>query len=113
MSAKQETPSELTNEQWRQLFTEWEQSNESQRIFCKRRGISHNSFCYQRSKLIYKKQKSASKKFTRINYEKSGVSSEIKLLLPNNIVLLLPSTIDASSLTEIFSTLGIYHDNAN
>ena len=45
-------PSELN---WQDLHAEWENSKETQALFCKRKNINLNTFIYWRSKFILKK----------------------------------------------------------
>lgn len=37
--------------EWAEVFTEWENSGESQRGYCRRKGISYSGFTYWRKKL--------------------------------------------------------------
>jgi|APSaa5957512622_1039677.scaffolds.fasta_scaffold49141_3 hypothetical protein len=65
------TPKRNTQE-WREIFSDWRRSGESQRAFCRREGISISSFGYWYGKL---KDTGDEQRITKIDGFTSPISS--------------------------------------
>jgi hypothetical protein len=46
------TNRERNRSEWAKVFSEWEESGDSQRGYCRRKGISYSGFTYWRKKLV-------------------------------------------------------------
>ena len=100
-----------TELQWRSICAEWEQSKESQQIFCKKRGLSYNRFVFWRSKILQEKGLSRRNKFAQIKCVtqtavKSYQLGELKIHLPSGVTLSLSSGVAPTLLQTALKTLS-------
>lgn len=71
--------------QWREIINDWEQSGESQKVYCERAGVSLNTFIYARNKLRKKSHtKTAFAPLVIRNTEETYSVSQSSIILENN-----------------------------
>jgi hypothetical protein len=102
---------------WEQIQAEWKRSGLSQPAFCRERDIEYSTFVYWRTKLK-ENNKLPSKsepvsfaeiKINPINPIKPTVvsPSEIKLRLPNGVMVCIEKNAELAQLREILLLLGV------
>lgn len=103
------TRSQKTN--WLEIIHDWEASAETQKAFCKARGIDYRTFIGQRSKLATKRKKTQRLlpvKLTAENPSGIAVRSSKNLILhfQNGATLSIPTPVDPDALKIVLSCLG-------
>jgi hypothetical protein len=95
---------------WSALNAEWENSQESQPIFCKRKNISLNMFTYWRSKFISQKNKKSRSvsSFVPVKIKTENILISLPITIENKsaVKIIIPSNISASQLSEILKLVG-------
>lgn len=95
----------LDKEQWSKLITEWKNSTESQREFCKRLNLNINTFTYIKSKLEIKNKQ---KKFIPLTIRQNISPAPILNVILENakgIKLHFTSTMD-DNLIQLLKIVG-------
>jgi hypothetical protein len=107
--SQKNTPLDMS--QWREIIETWSKSNESQKTYCDRLGLSLNTFGYARSKLLQQnKQKTQFIPLVVKNNgeEKTSPSSVIVLENLSGYKLHLPASLSLEQLTKLFKLSGWY-----
>lgn len=98
----------LDMDKWREIVEAWNKSNETQKAYCQRLGVSLNTFIYARSKLI--RQDKPKAQFIPLTINSSGEknlsSSLIVLEKPNGYTLHFSASLSLEQLTNLFKLSG-------
>ncbi len=102
----------LDMNKWREIIEAWSKSNENQKTYCDRLGLSLNTFVYARSKLL--QQDKPKNQFIPLTIksdsdEKALPSSVIVLENLRGYKLHLPTSLSLEQLTKLFKLSG-WHD---
>jgi len=99
--------SRLSTNEWRSLIKEWEQSNQTQKVFCKERELNLNNFTYHRGQL--KKQSKTGAKLMPVKIKAEGPVSKYSqhfiLELVDSKKLAIPQRYDAAALRDLLKLL--------
>jgi hypothetical protein len=103
----------LDMKKWREFIYGWELSQESQKNYCKRLGISFNTFSYARSKLLQKENMHT--KFIPLEIktvDKKILDPSLSLFLENysGLKLHISHTLPVEQLSKILKACGWLHD---
>jgi predicted enzyme involved in methoxymalonyl-ACP biosynthesis len=103
----------LDRDKWRALVEGWDSSTENQKNYCKRLGISLNTFTYVRGKLLPKEN--VNSKFIPVVIsppEKSIKQKEHCLTLESKrgLMLHISPTLSVEQLSKILTLCGWQHD---
>lgn len=94
---------------WREIVNDWEQSGESQKIYCGRIGVSLNTFVYARNKLLQKpKTKTTFAPLVIKNNEEANIASQIVLENNRGYKLHFPVSLSAEQIAKLFKLSGWY-----
>ena len=99
----------LSELQWRKHCSDWEQSNDSQAIYCERHGLNYSQFVTWRS-VVLKEQgltrgaRPHKKKFTEVAAQPLAQQA-MKVFLANGVTAIIPFKSD-HSIQAILSALG-------
>lgn len=102
----------LDMNKWREIIEEWSKSDENQKTYCDRLGLSLNTFIYARSKLLQKdKPKAQFIPLTIKNNSEGKISSSFFIVLenPHGYKLHIPAALSLEQLTTLFKLSG-WHD---
>lgn len=103
-----ESKQRMNKERFIELFNEWRSSDESQKDFCRRKGINHHTFVYWRSKLNSKKNKKGSSFVeARISGAASISNHPLRLILPSGTQVIIPGNYGKAMLLDLFQVLGV------
>jgi len=99
----------LDMDKWREIIEAWNESSQSQKVYCQRLGISFNTFSYVRSKMLQKEKPKT--QFIPLtiksnNEEKSPSSSLIVLENPHGYKLHLSVSLSLEQLAKLFKLSG-------
>ena len=102
----------LDMNKWREVIEAWSKSDENQKTYCDRLGLSLNTFVYARSKLL--QQRKSKTQFIPLTIksaseEKALPSSVIVLENLRGYKLYLPASLSLEQLTILFKLSG-WHD---
>jgi len=92
---------------WPSILAAWEKSGQTQRAFCKARGIKPHIFCYYRSK--YQSQGKPKQTFAHVKLDRPSLSTpsmHYQLKLPSGAVLCIPQSYEAAHLKPLLVLLG-------
>ena len=81
------------------LIEQWQQSEKTQKSFCREKGISYHVFGYWLKK--YRSEKDHSGKFLTMQFPIPQNQRGIQIQFPNGIVIHLPSTIELSEIKKL------------
>ncbi len=103
---------------WREIVNRWLNSGASQKQFCEKHSISHNTFCYWRGIFLaetkLKKKRKAS--FASVKIKPQAVISKasnssfglnIKLQTPLGYVFTIPANLDFELLSKLCKLAGV------
>lgn len=95
---------------WKGLVEEWEFGDETQNVFCERKGISYASFTKWRHR--FKKSSEHGdgdvQNFIEAKMnDDSDMQCDFRLTLSSGISLTVPTNCTTSQLTKLFSALGL------
>ncbi len=97
---------------WAALNSEWESSNESQTVFCKRKNINLNTFTYWRSKFIIKQNKKDERTqlFVPVKIKSENIPTSSPIIIENKfgVKLVIPENVSKNQLTEILKLVGFH-----
>lgn len=111
------THSDTKKQYWSNHIESWKTSELSQEKYCKQHGISYAAFGYWRSRLLKESSHSHKREAHTPTFKQAiikpytqdkpkPVMSVIKIVLPNQTMIELPSSLIQSELTAIFQALG-------
>lgn len=102
---------------WSSHIDGWKTSNLSQERYCKQNGISYAAFGYWRSRLLKESQHSHKMAVSSPTFKQAiikpttegktqSLAAVIKIIMPNQMKIELPTCLIQSELTTIFQALG-------
>ena len=96
---------------WQQINQEWEKTQEPQKQFCKKHGITYGKFTYWRNKIVQNKITNGINHppvFKEVKIAKPVLSTNtqpiIKISLPNDIVISIPVNVNDKLLTTLIQS---------
>lgn len=89
---------------WHALIEECEKSALSQTDFCRQKNIEPSHFYYYRAR-IKAKTASQDNAFAPIHLQKSYVTGEVQIILPNGLKCVLPCATDLAHIKQIVGAL--------
>ncbi|MHB1220436.1 MAG: IS66 family insertion sequence element accessory protein TnpA [Gammaproteobacteria bacterium] len=105
---------ETKQEHWLTHIKQWEESELSQQVYCKRSGINLNSFTYWRGKFLSSVEQKVKPGFVPIKIASNPVlagdakqSIQIKLLTGH--IVYVPTNVDINDIARLISLLGVPH----
>lgn len=81
------------------LIEQWQQSEKTQKSFCREKGIAYHVFIYWLKK--YRLEKDQSGEFLTMEFPNPQNQSGIEIQFPNGIVVHLPSTMDLNEIKKL------------
>jgi hypothetical protein len=110
------TPSQLSSSiadacNWQEMIKAWEQSDMTQKAFCKAHGLNYNSFAYQRGQLMQQASKIPPLLPVKISQPKQVATTTLAtqcciVQWPCGIKLTVPPGTDAATLKTLIAYLG-------
>ena len=101
-----------TNQEWKILLEQYESCNVTQRVFCKRHGVSLSTF-YAKRQRLQTQEKSKSARFVKAEvvekttrYQTSQLPIANMTLSINDVELTIPQGTPASYLVELIGALS-------
>lgn len=101
--------SPIDMEKWRGIVEAWNTSGENQKAYCQRLGVSLNTFCYVRGKLmrqIKSKTQFVPLTIKNLSEEKAFPSSIIVLENLQGYKLHIPASLSLEQLAKLFKLTG-------
>lgn len=100
-------PELLDKQKWIAFIEEWENSNESQKAFCERLQLNHNTFSYMRAQVLSKRNKTENK-FIAVKVKEETPAQNNLLIIENNKGIKLQVSIDINEakLAHILRVIG-------
>lgn len=105
---------EADDQKWLNIIAEWEKTNESQKSFCARLGLSYYTFAYMRTKLFSPKKNENKKNiFIPVAVTKPSLSIHTKEFIiienKNGIKLHVPLNLGENNLMLLLNLAGWQH----
>lgn len=99
-----------SEQEWRQLCKEWEQTKPPQKQFCSERNLNYNHFVVWRSKILVERGESRVNKFTTVKVSpsmKPSPQSNLVLKMPNGITIHIAPDTPKQILSMTLNLLGV------
>lgn len=91
---------------WRDLFAQWQRSNQTVRAFCHEHHVSEASFYSWRGELARRDQEAATARTPTFVAVQVVPNATIEVVLPSGVVLRVPLGADTGLVAQLVNALG-------